>query len=75
VDSNGVPVPEMRGLRGRVRSRVNALFAEGISLAPPDGHGNGHAEGEERAEGEHAAVGAGGPAEVEDGSGRPDGAE
>jgi ubiquinol-cytochrome c reductase cytochrome b subunit len=59
VDSNGIPVPEMRGVQGKIRSRVNAFFAEGISLAPPNGHGNGHGEGEERAEGEHAAVGAG----------------
>jgi ubiquinol-cytochrome c reductase cytochrome b subunit len=70
ADENGVPVPEMRGIRGRVRSRVNALFAEGISLAPPDGHGNGH-NGHE----EPAAVGGGGPAEIEDGSGPQDGAE
>jgi ubiquinol-cytochrome c reductase cytochrome b subunit len=79
MDSNGVPVPEMRGLLGKVRSRVNALFAEGISLAPPppDGHGNGHAEDVEHAEGEHVAVGAGsssepghgGHAAVENGSG------
>ncbi|HYZ52022.1 MAG TPA: ubiquinol-cytochrome c reductase cytochrome b subunit [Streptosporangiaceae bacterium] len=72
VDSNGIPVPEMRGLRGRVRSRVNAMFAEGISLAPPDGHGNGHGEGEERAEGEHVAVGAGSSGEPgPGGGGRP----
>jgi ubiquinol-cytochrome c reductase cytochrome b subunit len=67
VDENGLPVPEVRGVRGKLRSRVNAMFAEGISLAPPDGHGNGHGDGHEEPErheviegqGEAAAVGSG----------------
>ncbi len=68
VDENGVPTPEMRGIKGRLRARVNAMFAEGVSLAPPNGHGNGHAAEEP------AAVGGGArPAEVEDGSHPQDG--
>ena len=73
ADENGVPTPELRGIKGRVRARVNALFAEGISLAPPDGHGDGHAEPEEHetlsGQGEAAAVGSG-PAETGDGGTR-----
>jgi ubiquinol-cytochrome c reductase cytochrome b subunit len=72
VDENGLPVPGSRGLAGRVRARVNAMWAEGVSLAPPDGHGNGHGRHEEPEEheamgsqGEHATIG-GGPAEVEE---------
>jgi quinol---cytochrome-c reductase cytochrome b subunit len=66
ADENGVPTPALRGIKGRLRARANALFAEGISLAPPDGHGNGHAPEEP------AAVGAGTHPEVEDGSNPPD---
>jgi len=67
TDENGLPIPGSRGALGKVRSRVNAMFAEGISLAPPNGHGDGHGELEshETLEGqsEAAAVG-GGPAET-----------
>jgi ubiquinol-cytochrome c reductase cytochrome b subunit len=69
VDENGVPEPALRGVRGKIQARAHALFAEGISLAPPtNGHGNGHAainggNGNAVAEGdgERATVG-GGPA-------------
>jgi ubiquinol-cytochrome c reductase cytochrome b subunit len=72
ADENGVPTPELRGIKGRLRARANALFAEGISLAPPDGHGDGHGEPEEHdtLEGHAAAAVGGGPADTGDGSSR-----
>jgi ubiquinol-cytochrome c reductase cytochrome b subunit len=53
ADENGVPAPQARGVMGRARSIANRAFAETI-VVEPDGHGNGHGPGEER-----AAVGTG----------------
>jgi ubiquinol-cytochrome c reductase cytochrome b subunit len=47
-DGNDVPAPQMRGLTGRARAIANRAFAETIAL-PPNGHGNGHAPGEDAA--------------------------
>jgi ubiquinol-cytochrome c reductase cytochrome b subunit len=63
VDENGVPEPALRGVRGRIQARAHALFAEGISLAPPtNGHGNGHGNG-------HAAINGGNGHAVAEGDG------
>ncbi|HUK68998.1 MAG TPA: ubiquinol-cytochrome c reductase cytochrome b subunit [Streptosporangiaceae bacterium] len=43
ADENGVPSPATRGVMGKLRVRLNHVFAEEIPL--PDGHGNGHGNG------------------------------
>jgi ubiquinol-cytochrome c reductase cytochrome b subunit len=62
-DENGVPAPQARGALGRSRAIANSAFAETV-VVEADGHGNGHGNGHgpEAADGEHAAVGSGGPA-------------
>ncbi len=52
TDENGVPSPAMHGVLGKLRVRLNHVFAEEIPLPEGDGHGNGHhdlpADAEER---------------------------
>ncbi len=47
ADENGVPAPGTRGVMGKLRVRLNHVFAEEIPLADGhggNGHGNGHRE-------------------------------
>jgi quinol---cytochrome-c reductase cytochrome b subunit len=44
ADENGVPSPVTNGVLGRLRVRLNHVFAEDIPLPQGDGHGNGHHE-------------------------------
>src|ERR1700733_11717030 len=53
ADANGVPAPSARGPLGWARTVANRAFTE--TVAPGNGHGNGHGELES---GEHAAIGA-----------------
>jgi ubiquinol-cytochrome c reductase cytochrome b subunit len=44
TDENGVPSPVTNGVLGRLRVRLNHVFAEEIPLPAGDGHGDGHRE-------------------------------
>ena len=44
ADENGVPSPAMNGVLGRLRVRLNHVFAEEIPLPHGNGHGDGHRE-------------------------------
>ena len=44
TDENGVPSPATHGVIGKLRVRLNHVFAEEIPLPEGDGHGNGHHE-------------------------------
>jgi ubiquinol-cytochrome c reductase cytochrome b subunit len=45
-DENGVPSPASRKAMGRLRVRLNKVFAEAIPVTEGDGHGDGHGAGE-----------------------------
>jgi ubiquinol-cytochrome c reductase cytochrome b subunit len=43
-DENGVPSRASRRAMGRLRIRLNRVFAEAVPLSEDNGHGNGHGE-------------------------------
>jgi len=59
----GVPAPSERGPLGKLRLRLNRVLTEGVPLAEPNGHPNGHGE---VGHPEPAAVSAGGERPSED---------
>jgi ubiquinol-cytochrome c reductase cytochrome b subunit len=71
-DENGVPAPASRGLGGRLRAVANRVISESVPLTTGNGHANGHGNGHgpHDGEAEHAAVGGGAEAGLED-SGPP----
>jgi quinol---cytochrome-c reductase cytochrome b subunit len=66
TDENSVPSPVTNGVLGRMRVRLNHMFAEDIPLPQGNGHGNGHAAGHQELAGGAAQPGKPGEPEPTD---------